>query len=268
MAHSLEQLARVTQAQGDPAAALPLYDECLALWRAMGNQVRVLWIALRLIHAASDVGEYGQAHALVKECLARCQQEGDVIGEADVRYAMGKLLSRQGDLAGARKACEESLALLRQVPRPPGALLGTVLLSLGRAMLREGNRPRAAAHFRESLRLAQDVKHQFIMAFSLLGLASVAAEQQPDLTTRLLGAAETWLKAATIRLPAVDQAEQDEYVATTRAHLGEVAFAAAWAEGKAMTLEQIISVALTDAPALPEALLTGSAGRHTPPALP
>jgi hypothetical protein len=38
-------------------------------------------------------------------------------------------------------------------------------------------------------------------------------------------------------------------VAAVRASLGEAAFAAAWAAGQAMTLDEAIAAALTDGPA-------------------
>ncbi len=41
-----------------------------------------------------------------------------------------------------------------------------------------------------------------------------------------------------------DQADRDQRVASTQNALGDVAFAAAWAEGRAMALEQVIEYAL------------------------
>ena len=41
-----------------------------------------------------------------------------------------------------------------------------------------------------------------------------------------------------------DRADHDRDVATVRAALGEAAFAAAWAQGRAMTMEQAIAEAL------------------------
>ncbi|HJZ45519.1 MAG TPA: hypothetical protein VKE41_00065 [Roseiflexaceae bacterium] len=42
----------------------------------------------------------------------------------------------------------------------------------------------------------------------------------------------------------VDQVCDDRDIATTRAQLDDATFAAAWAEGRAMTLEQAIAYAL------------------------
>ncbi len=50
----------------------------------------------------------------------------------------------------------------------------------------------------------------------------------------------------------VDQAEYDRYVAAARAQLDDHAWAAAWAEGQAMTLERAIAYALEDTPEVTE----------------
>jgi hypothetical protein len=46
-----------------------------------------------------------------------------------------------------------------------------------------------------------------------------------------------------------DQAEYDRTMATARVHLDEQTWAAAWAQGQAMTPEQAVADALKDAPA-------------------
>jgi DNA-binding NarL/FixJ family response regulator len=52
-------------------------------------------------------------------------------------------------------------------------------------------------------------------------------------------------------------ADQERAMATVRTRLGEKTFAARWAEGQALTLEQAIAYALT-APQVPEAVLSAS----------
>ena len=61
---------------------------------------------------------------------------------------------------------------------------------------------------------------------------------------RLFGAAEGLLEATGGGLAAADEAERDRYVALTREQLDESAFGAAWAEGRAMTMEQAVAYAL------------------------
>jgi hypothetical protein len=70
------------------------------------------------------------------------------------------------------------------------------------------------------------------------------AQQYPEQAARLLGAAEALRVATHVPVPPVDQTDYERTVAAARAHLDEATFAAAWAEGRAMTLEQAIDLAL------------------------
>ena len=83
------------------------------------------------------------------------------------------------------------------------------------------------------------------IAYCLEGLAAVAGEQgQPDRACRLFGAAAALRKTGGWPLEPVYQSEYQRQVAALRDTLGEKAFAAAWAEGQAMTLGQAIAYAL------------------------
>ena len=70
------------------------------------------------------------------------------------------------------------------------------------------------------------------------------AQEEPDRAARLLGAAEAWFTTVGHVIGQTERAEHDGYIAATRAQLGEETFAAAWAGGQALTLEQAIAEAL------------------------
>jgi hypothetical protein len=61
---------------------------------------------------------------------------------------------------------------------------------------------------------------------------------------RLFGAAAALREAIGAPLPPVEHAAYDRSVAALRAALPEAAFAAAWAEGRRMTVDQAIDTAL------------------------
>jgi hypothetical protein len=108
---------------------------------------------------------------------------------------------------------------------------------------------RAAALFKESLSLRKEMGARRGIAESLEGLASVRVADGGDSQTaarpaRLLGAAEALREAIGAPVPLVERAEYERDVATLRSQLGEEAFAATWAEGRAMRTEQAIAYAL------------------------
>jgi len=81
-----------------------------------------------------------------------------------------------------------------------------------------------------------------LIASGLEGLASVvAAQDEPSWAARLWGSAEVMREAIGAPLPPIERADYDHAVAAVRAHLGEEAFASAWAEGRTMTVEQVLA---------------------------
>jgi DNA-binding NarL/FixJ family response regulator len=83
---------------------------------------------------------------------------------------------------------------------------------------------------------------QWFIAACLDGLAEVAVAQgQPEWAAHLLGAAALLREALGVSPPPYNLATYERAVATTRAQLGEERFAAAWAEGREMTLEQVLA---------------------------
>ena len=79
-------------------------------------------------------------------------------------------------------------------------------------------------------------------AACLEGLAGVAGGQgQPEQAGRLFAAAEALRASLGTPLPPVERAEYACNVAAARGQRDEATWEAAWAEGRAMTLEQAIS---------------------------
>ena len=68
--------------------------------------------------------------------------------------------------------------------------------------------------------------------------------RQPERAARLLGAATALLDAMHYTLDTSDRLDYDRIVANVQAQLDEVSYVTAWAEGRAMTVEQAIAYAL------------------------
>ncbi len=229
-------------------------------------------------------GDYGRATALCKKGLVLCRELGDKEGTTRFLIQLGIVVARQGDPARATALFEDGLTMARalgnkwvtsmalaqlgmtavRVQRDyerAAALLGESL-SLARetgdkwriayslrgagiVALHQGDHGRAAAFYTESLALCRELGERWVTEECLDGLAGVACAQgRHEQAARLFGAAET-LRETLGRQPLwEDQADHDQRVASTRDALGDVVFAAAWAEGRAMTLEQAVEYAL------------------------
>jgi DNA-binding CsgD family transcriptional regulator len=95
--------------------------------------------------------------------------------------------------------------------------------------------------YQESLDLAREVGDKVLIASGLEGLAGVVATQgEPVWATRLWGAAAALRDTIGAPMPPIERAGYEQATAAVRMHLGEKAFAAAWAKGRTMTPEQVL----------------------------
>jgi len=113
--------------------------------------------------------------------------------------------------------------------------------------LHQADQACAEALLVESLVLSRDSGNWDQIAWDLTGFGGVAVAQgQPERAGRLLGAAEAWFAAAGHVIAPTERAEHDGYIAAIHALLDDATFAAAWAQGHAMSLEQAIAYALEE----------------------
>jgi hypothetical protein len=124
-------------------------------------------------------------------------------------------------------------------------------MMLGYVALHQHDWQEAHTRLAESLNLWRELRYEWEIAACLLGVATMAAEQgQAARATELSGATEVLLKThhpkgfETHSGEVIVQTEYDHLVTAVRVALGEEAFAAAWAKGQAMTLEQALALAL------------------------
>ncbi|MER3487122.1 MAG: hypothetical protein C4345_15225 [Chloroflexota bacterium] len=141
--------------------------------------------------------------------------------------------------------------------------VGTALANLAQCARAQGDDERAAALYRESLPVAHRQGDKWGVIESLTGLAGVAAAHgQPGLAARLFAAAEAVRETIGLRLQRYVQVEFERAVAAVRKELGEEAFAAEWAAGMALSLDDAIATAAMIDPARP---LVSEQARHPAP---
>jgi len=84
------------------------------------------------------------------------------------------------------------------------------------------------------------------------GLATVAAVEHPERAARQFGAAHNLRERIGTPMGIGERATHDRAIAELRTVLDEDSFAAAWAAGHAMPLEEAIELALEDGPSAEE----------------
>jgi predicted ATPase/class 3 adenylate cyclase len=240
---NLNNLGLVAYNQGDYAAARALYGEALGLSRELSHRYLEANNLSNLGNVACNQGDYGAARALQEESLAIYRELGDKRGIAGSLGNLGLVAQEQGDYGAARALQEESLAIYRELGDKRG--IAESLHNLGEVANDQGNYGAARALYEESLAIRHELGGKLGLAESLDAFASLFHQTQPEGHAARLWAAATALREVmgAPRIP-VEQERFDREVAEARSALGEVAFAAAFEEGRAMTLEQAVEYVL------------------------
>lgn len=111
-----------------------------------------------------------------------------------------------------------------------------------------GDAARAAALLRESVGLAGTLGDAWHVVYGVTGLAGEAASQdQAERAARLFGAAEALCETMGVDVPSPAwRALNERELARTRERLASETFDAAWAEGRAMTLQETVAEAAAE----------------------
>ena len=107
----------------------------------------------------------------------------------------------------------------------------------------------AGTLFIKGLRIASECHDLTGISMALIGLARTAALCGDYKRASVLTAAKEEVLALNpiMRYWPMDRTENERTLAILHAHLDEAAFAAAWAEGAALSLEQAVAYALAEA---------------------
>jgi non-specific serine/threonine protein kinase len=190
-----------------------------------------------------DQGDPAIARSLLEESVAISREIGDRYTLALVLVTLGRTVAVAGDPVAARPILEEGGTIFRELGDQYGQALS--LNNLGLAAFRVGDYGRATALYKEGVALFWQVEERIFTVRCVEELAWVTCRQgNYGRATRLFGAAEAQREAFGASMPPAARAEHDHHVADARAQLAEAAFAAAYAEGRAMTLKQAVDYAL------------------------
>jgi predicted ATPase len=228
--------------QGEYARASTRFEESLALFRDLGNK---RGIAASLTQMAGTLfvsqGNQDMIYPLLEQGLSLDREVGDKEGMAVASLLLGWVALKRGERAAARSRVEESLTLYRQMEHREG--IAEALSMLGKVESARGDHTFARTLYEQSLAMAQEIGDKELIASGLEGLASVMAVQGELVwATRLWGTAAALREAIGAPLPPIERADYEQEVTAARDHLGTETFASIWAQGRAMTAEQNLTM--------------------------
>ncbi len=241
-ARALNGAGFLVMRSGDYRTALALYQESLAMQRALDDS-RGMAVALNNIgNVYVEMGEYARALPAYAEALELCRAIGDQSGVATEFNNQAEAARGLGQYEQAETLALESLGLRREQGDLRGVAESTN--NLGLVAYARGRYARAVALFKEGLRLSRDVGDMLRLIEAMEGLAWTAAALGQPRHAALLGAAtDAERKRLAMPAPISMRTERDQATGAMRAALGEEAYASVWAEGQGVTLTEAIALA-------------------------
>lgn len=234
---SLVNLGRAILWQKDIPTARAVTEEAAAIFKEIHFEHGLAGALENLGEIALRAGDEAGAATVWAESLEIAKRLKDEVVIAAVLEDLARLAMRQGDLSAARARSEEGIPLYRKLGDKYH--LAQALRNLGEVDRLEGNYPQALEFYRQSLALQLDVNLNRMHLRTMLRLAGTFRQQgRLEQAARLLGA----IAAGEETITFFDNAEPE--TSAVRRAMGKEAFAAAWAQGRAMTMAQAIDYAL------------------------
>jgi predicted ATPase/class 3 adenylate cyclase len=243
-AKALTALGGVAYWQEDLPTTGAAYEEALAIARALGDRLAEAEGLYNVSFVPAYEGDFDRAAALIEESRTLFEELGVRRGVADTVWLLAIVARLEGDTRTARARAEESLRIHREIEDRFG--MTDALHVLGRIALADGDLATAGSSFLEALANDERVGNRSGMGIVMDNLAAKASAEGRHLRAVRLGGASDAIKEAAgghAPPPFIDLPDPREAASVA---LGEAAIAAAWEEGRAMTLDQALAYARTE----------------------
>lgn len=227
------------------AIASDFHDKAAAIWRELGDTPGMVASLHGLGDTALWVGRADEARTHYEEGLELARVRGTGEDEALFAFHLGQLWWLEGDVPLGEQYGEDALSIARAA----GSTTWTAysLFVLASLAHERGDLRRSGALYREALALGWKHHDRLCIRMALPGLAGVAAmEGDPVRSIRLASAASALEENAGMWAFPPIQARQAHWLATAEEAVDARTRESAWAEGRRMTMDEVIAQALED----------------------
>ncbi len=237
---ALNLLSEIALHTGQIDEAVTSTDEALAIARAAGDG----WNEGYALGTRAAVAAY---QGKLREAEQLATASASVMRGIDQQWGAARALLGLGDLARLRdhpgeahSRYVEALAILVQIGARPE--IARCLAGLGRVAMDLGAVEQARRHLTRSLRISHATGARIGVARGLEAFAALAVrENRPERAVQLAAAASSLRERA--GLPPLPGARTEGYLAPAR-RLGDAVVAQLWANGRALTSEAAVALAL------------------------
>ncbi len=247
-AKALSEAARLWCLQNDQAQSVALAEESIALWRQLDNSSGLATALLHRGWAAHAMGENELAKSLYLEGMELLSPASDTWLRAQLLCYLAAAAGFTSDFDQMRSYYRQGVELFEQVGDT--IAVADFLKDQGGITILEGNYTEAIDCLVRSIRLCYELGHKQFVATGLGSLSyavGLRGEPEPVLASiysaRIGGAAESlsdrigltpWTKTNSLAQLA------RQFI---RSRVDEESYKAAWAEGRALTVEQAVDLA-------------------------
>jgi predicted ATPase len=242
-AELLEGAGWMSRARGDYEGADRLYREALHIRRELGDADDIA-TALRLLgNIRYELEDRAEGEALWQESLSTRPPGGDRRAAAETLNNLGVAARDRHDLEAAQQRYLEALAIFTEVGDEEG---------IARIEMNLGDLAYDRQDYKDGIRYSQEALARFhahgntwdlVDCLDFLG-ANLSGEQRPQEAVRVFGAAQALRDAIGAARSTRDTAVYDGFITRVRTQLAPEEFDALYFDGKAMTLEQVMTYAL------------------------
>jgi predicted ATPase/class 3 adenylate cyclase/DNA-binding CsgD family transcriptional regulator len=221
---------------GDVDAARAVADKALETASGMDVYFQSMGQVASAV-AALAAGDVSTAHDASERAWHYINLAQPQMAAAQRAFCSVEVALAEGDLVPARRWADEAIAVAS------GWHLVAALLARARVAVAEGDREAAERHAHDALARAVSSGVYHLLAGILECLADLARNADSQQAARLFGAAEAFGQRSGMVRFKVHQAGYESSVAALRDAMDEADFAAAWAEGAALSTDEAIAYA-------------------------
>jgi predicted ATPase/DNA-binding CsgD family transcriptional regulator len=230
-AQCLDAMAEIMLVQGNLERAETLFREELEL---LNHTPDMDWLRgflfYRLAALRLDAGALPEAERLVRESIARLNDQGNLWGRLRARRVLAHITLETGDLAGAAEHFAQCLTWSQEIDdRPDIVALLVDTAQVARAM---GELAHARMLLRDALRRAQHLDQPLPLVRVLEAIAELLARARPQAAVRLGAAAKHRRDLLGLHAWRREQAAARTWLDYAQARVGSATLARSVAEGE------------------------------------
>ncbi|MCO5176698.1 MAG: LuxR C-terminal-related transcriptional regulator [Thermomicrobiales bacterium] len=238
-ARALHAAGRLAHQQRALASAEEFHTQALALFRELDDRRGIAIALSELAMEARITRRLDRSSDLAEQSLTLSREIGDPDATAYALLEAGITWKDRGDFDRASQYLEECLAMYREQGNTRFIAIAQTML--GMVNLDSGNLSGANERLCEALSLHYSVSNRWFVIYDLQLLAAVAnTSGEPRRAAQLLGLARGLGATLQEVIEPIGPVGTEAEIASARERLGKDQFEKAWADGQAMTIEQVI----------------------------